>query len=119
MNTRSAKNKGKRLCQDVKQKLLEFAPELKDDDVYIPVGSVPGEDIILSPLARTIFNFCIECKNQEALNIWAALKQAESHAKGTEKLPVVFFSRNRSKTYVALELDHFLKLTKKDSLVFT
>ena len=36
-----------------------------------------GEDILLSPAARKLFPFSVECKNQEKLNIWSSLEQAE------------------------------------------
>jgi hypothetical protein len=62
----------------------------------------------MSPLAQKTYPIAWEMKNQESLNIWAALEQAATHAEGTELKPVVAFSRNRSKVYVAMELDDFL-----------
>ena len=67
-----------------------------------------GEDIILSPAARDLIPFSFECKNQERLNIWESLSQAEENCK--DYIPAVVFKRNRSKTYIALELEEFLKL---------
>ena len=31
-----------------------------------------GEDLMLSPLARDLFPYSIECKNQAAINVWAS-----------------------------------------------
>ena len=67
-----------------------------------------GEDIILSPAARDEIPFSFECKNQERLNIWESLSQAEDNSES--HIPAVVFKRNRSKTYIALELEEFLKL---------
>ena len=73
-----------------------------------------GEDVLLSPAARKLFPFSVECKNQEKLNIWSSLQQAEDNA--GEHIPLVVFKRNRSKTYVAFELDKLMEvLNEKDS----
>lgn len=53
--------------------------------------------------------FHIEVKRQEALNIWAALAQAERDApEGV--VPTVHFRRNRSGWYVVLPIDAFVDL---------
>ena len=67
-----------------------------------------GEDIILSPAARDLIPFSFECKNQERLNIWESLSQSEDNS--GNNTPAVVFKRNRTKTYIALELEEFLKL---------
>ena len=109
MKTRSAKNKGKRLQNSVRDILLEtFKEDLEPDDVKSAVMGDSGEDIQLSPAARKVIPYSIECKNQEKLNIWSALEQAEDNSK--ESTPVLIFKRNRSKTYVTIELEEFIKL---------
>ena len=67
-----------------------------------------GEDIILTPAARDVIPYSFECKNQERLNIWESLKQAEDNCR--KYTPAVVFKRNRTKTYIALELDEFLNI---------
>ena len=67
-----------------------------------------GEDIVLSPAAKKVIPYSFECKNQERLNLWKSLEQAESNCE--ERNPVLIFKRNRSKIYVALEFDHFIEL---------
>ena len=67
-----------------------------------------GEDILLSPAARKLFPFSVECKNQEKLNIWSSLEQAETNS--GNHIPIVIFKRNRSKTFVALEFEKLLEL---------
>jgi len=67
-----------------------------------------GEDILLSPAARKLFPFSVECKAQESLNIWSALEQAEENSNG--HIPLLIFKRNRTKTYAVLEFDKLLEL---------
>jgi hypothetical protein len=109
MQARSAKRKGRRLQQSVRQAILKRFPDLADDDVKVAYRSEPGTDIQLSPLARSAFPYSVECKNVERLNIWTALSQAEHNAReGTAAL--VVFGRNRAEPYVALRLTEFMKL---------
>jgi hypothetical protein len=111
MNTRSAKNKGKRLQNSVRDILLEtFKEDLEPDDIKSAVMGDSGEDIQLSPAARKLIPYSIECKNQEKLNIWSSLEQAEDNSK--ESIPVLIFKRNRSKTYAVIEFKEFVKLIK-------
>jgi len=112
MKTHSAKRKGKRLQATVRTAILERFPELADDDVRVAVRSESGTDIKLSPLARSVFPYSVECKNVERLNIWSALSQAQRNTNdGTAALLV--FSRNRTEPHVALALTEFMELLRK------
>lgn len=106
MKTSSCKAKGRRLVQQIKQKLLETFPELQDDDIVLRGTSTPGEDLVLSPRARSLFPFSVEAKNTEKLNIWAAIKQSKQNS-GNYK-PAVVFSRNHEEAYIVVKLDDFL-----------
>ena len=108
MKPRSAKNKGKRLQNKIRDLILEKFDTLEPDDVRSITMGDSGEDILLSPAARRMFPFSVECKNQEKLNIWSALEQAEENS--GDHTPLVIFKRNRSKTYAVLEFDKLLKL---------
>ena len=108
MKTRSAKNKGKRLQNDVRDLILETFQELEPDDVRSTTMGDSGEDILLSPAARKLFPFAVECKNQERLNIWDSLEQAESNA--NQHIPLLVFKRNRSKTYISMEINDLIKI---------
>ena len=108
MKPRSAKNKGKRLQNKVRDLILEKFDILEPDDVRSITMGDSGEDILLSPAARKLFPFSVECKNQEKLNIWGALEQAEENS--GDHAPLVIFKRNRSKTYAILEFEELLKL---------
>tara|TARA_R100000005_G_C4867093_1_gene125463 strand:- start:259 stop:603 length:345 start_codon:yes stop_codon:yes gene_type:complete len=108
MKPRSAKNKGKRLQNKVRDLILEKFNQLEPDDVRSITMGDSGEDILLSPAARRLFPFSVECKNQEKLNIWSALEQAEENS--GNHIPLVIFKRNRTKTYAVLEFDNLLDL---------
>ena len=110
MKPRSAKNKGKRLQNKIRDLILEKFDSLEKDDVRSITMGDQGEDILLSPAARRLFPFSVECKNQEKLNIWGALEQAEKNSGNSN--PVLIFKRNRSKTYAVLEIEDFIKLIK-------
>ena len=108
MKPRSAKNKGKRLQNKIRDLILEKFDSLEKDDVRSITMGDSGEDILLSPAARRLFPFSVECKNQEKLNIWSALEQAEENS--GDHSPLVIFKRNRTKTYAVLEFDKLLEL---------
>ena len=108
MKPRSAKNKGKRLQNKVRDLILEKFNQLEPDDVRSVTMGESGEDILLSPAARKLFPFSTECKNQEKLNIWSSLEQAETNS--GKHVPLLIFKRNRTKTYAVLEFDKLLEL---------
>ena len=108
MKPRSAKNKGKRLQNKVRDLILEKFQQLEEDDVRSTTMGDSGEDVLLSPAARKLFPFSVECKNQEKLNIWSALERTENNS--NNHVPLLIFKRNRTKTYAVLEFDKLLEL---------
>ena len=108
MKSRSAKNKGKRLQNSVRDLLLETFNQLEPDDIRSAIMGESGEDIKLSPAARKLIPYSFECKNQEKLNIWSSLEQAETNS--GKHTPLLIFKRNRTKTYAVLEFDKLLEL---------
>ena len=109
MKPRSAKAKGKRLQNKVTQLLQEkYSSILEAGDFKSTTMGEHGMDVQLSPSARKKFPFAVEGKNQEALNIWKSLEQAENNCEGLT--PLLIFKRNKSKIYAALEIEDFLNL---------
>ena len=109
MKTRSAKNKGRKLQNLVRDRLRSvFTETLETNDIESQVMGMSGEDIVLSPAAKKVIRYSFECKNQERLNLWKSLEQAESNCE--DRQPVLIFKRNRSKIYVAIDFDHFIEL---------
>lgn len=110
MKTSSAKAKGRRAAQRVQQLILTlFAEQLTEKDVTVTPSGVTGPDVCLSEAASKLFPYAIEVKNQERLNVWAALEQSRSHVSGTET-PLLFFTKNRESMYVAMEAMDFMKI---------
>lgn len=107
MKTQVAKAKGRRLQQKVAKMIID-AFHLEVDDITSRSMGSGGEDLLMSPNARRLFDVSVECKNTERLNIWNAIEQAESNA--GDHIPLVVFSRNRSKVYVVVEFGHLLNL---------
>jgi len=112
MKSQSAKAKGRRLQQAVRDAILEAFPDLEPDDVRSTSMGACGEDLLLSPLARRKFPYAVECGNQERINIWAKIEQAKAHA-GDTLTPLLVFCRNRSEPWVALPLTHFMEIHRK------
>lgn len=109
MLTKSAKAKGRKLQNKIRDVILKLFPSLEADDVKVALMGESGCDLKLSPAARKVFAYSVECKNQEKLAIWSALKQAEENAvAGTS--PLLVFARNRTEPYVALRLIDFVRL---------
>lgn len=107
MRPSSAKAKGRRLQNAIKDMILAAFPSLEPDDVKPAIMGEAGRDIHLSPAAKRLLPVAFEAKNQERLNIWEALKQARSHAKEGE-VPLLVFTRNREEVYVALPFKDYL-----------
>ena len=109
MKAQSAKAKGRRLQQWVRNQLIEQL-DVHPEDIESRSMGAGGEDLIMARAARQKFPYSVECKNQEKLNIWSALEQAESNSEKGK--PVLVFKRNRSKTYAVLQIEDFMELIK-------
>lgn len=110
MRTSSAKAKGRRLQDSVRDKFRKmFEDILENDDITSRQMGGAGTDVVLSPAAKKQIIFDVECKNQEKINIAKSLKQAEDNC-SEGRIPALIFTKNRSKVYVAIELDRFLEL---------
>ena len=128
MKTASAKQKGRKLQQEVAQKIRETL-DLPEEDVRSTSMGAPGVDILFSEKALEKFPFAVECKNQEAINVWKMMEQAEANSPiferevlfagrkakfiGRKIVPLGIFKRNRSKIYCIMEFDYLLMLMKE------
>ena len=107
MKARSAKNKGKRLQNILRDKLIKLYPKLSND-ISSQIMGMTGEDIVLTPHAKKVLPYSFECKNVEKLNIWKSFKQCESNA--GKSTPVLVIKRNREKPKVVMDLDQWLEI---------
>jgi len=107
MKTQSAKAKGRRLQQWVRDQLIE---ELKvhPEDIESRSMGAGGEDLIMARAAREKFPYSIECKNVEKLNVWDAYEQAKQNSGDYE--PIVVMKKNGKKPVVVVDAEYFVRL---------
>jgi hypothetical protein len=112
MKPQSAKAKGRRLQQDVRNRLIEEL-DVHPEDIESRSMGASGEDLIMARAARKKFPYSIECKNQEKLNVWNAYTQCDQNAKHYE--PLVIIKKNNFKSLAVVDLDYFINMHKSDN----
>ena len=112
MKPQSAKAKGRRLQQDVRNRLIEEL-DVHPEDIESRSMGASGEDLIMARAARKKFPYSIECKNQEKLNVWNAYTQSDVNAKHYE--PLVIIKKNNFKSLAVVDLDYFINMHKSDN----
>ena len=110
MKTQSAKAKGRKLQQWVRDQIIEQL-EVHPEDIESRSMGAGGEDLIMARAARQKFPFSVECKNVEKLNVWEAYEQAKSNSKDYE--PIVIMKKNQKKPLVVVDADFFISLFKR------
>ena len=110
MKTQSAKAKGRKLQQWVRDQIIEQL-EVHPEDIESRSMGAGGEDLIMARAARQKFPFSVECKNVEKLNVWDAYEQAKSNSKDHE--PIVIMKKNQKKPLVVVDADFFISLFKR------
>ena len=111
MKPQSAKAKGRKLQQWVRDLILESWTDLEEDDVRSTSMGAGGEDVQLSPAARRHFPYSVECKSVEKLNVWGAYEQAAANSGKHE--PLLVMKKNRKKPLVVLDAEAFMELVRK------
>jgi len=107
MTPRGSKAKGRNFQQYVRDKLLELFPQLEPDDVRSTAMGAPGEDIQLSPAARKLIPYNIECKSKATSQIHTYYDQAKTH--GSHE-PLVIVKKDRDIPLAIVSLEHFMTL---------
>lgn len=110
ISVKSRKQKARNLQNQIRDDLRRLFHLSEYDVRGAPMG-IQGPDIQLSSEAKRHFNFAIEAKCQNGLNIWSSLAQVEMHATkdSTNPIPLLIFKRDRSEVFVALRWSDFLK----------
>ena len=108
-SVKSAKAKGRKLQNLVRDELRAAFPELEEDDIKSQTMGMTGEDIVLSPSARKLIPYSFECKNVERLQFWSAVKQAEANCK-EGITPAVIVKKNRRDPYIAIPFGCFMEI---------
>ena len=109
MKTSSCKAKARRLQDFVVETIYKSFSQLREGDVKPAIMGESGKDIKFSPAAEDIIPFDIECKNTEGFSRNSAIKQAEVNSK-QNRIPIVVFKKNRSKTYSIISLENLIKI---------
>ena len=111
MKTQSAKAKGRRFQQWVRDQLIEQLGVHPEDIESRSMGA-GGEDLIMARAAREKFPYSIECKNQESVNVWKSYEQAKENSGNYE--PLVIIKRNNTKPLVLIDAEYFVSLHDKN-----
>lgn len=94
----------------VRDLILEINTELQPDDVKSTSMGAGGEDVMLSPAARKLVPFQIECKNQKQVAVYKWYDQAVEHGKYPALLII---KQNHREPLVILDASLFLKILRR------
>lgn len=112
ISVRSAKSKGRKLQNHVRDKLLELYPQLECDDIKSAIMGQSGEDVILSPAARKLIPFSFECKARKSMaTLYQWFAQATGHH--ITASPVLILKQDRAKPLAVIDLELFLELIQR------
>lgn len=110
MKPRSAKAKGKRLQNWVRDLILKiWLDSLQPDDVRSTTMGDTGEDVQLSPRARELVPFQIECKNKAHVSVYSWYNQCREH--GPHE-PLLIIKEDNAKPLVVLDAEVFFNLLR-------
>lgn len=108
----SAKAKGRRLQQWVRDQIIAAFPKLTVSDVWSTSMGANGEDVKLSAAARKLFGYSVECKALKAIAVYKAMDQATDNCpKGAE--PLVVLKADRRRPLVLMDAEHFFNLVRQ------
>ena len=108
MKPASAKNKGRKLQQWVRDLILRMHPSLEPDDVKSTSMGAGGEDVQLSPAARRLCPVSIECKSRASYAFYKDLDQAITNAPKDSE-PILIAKANHRNPVVILDAEHFFE----------
>lgn len=108
----SSKAKGRNFQKWVRDLILKTFPSLEPDDVKSTSMGAGGEDIQLSPAARRLFPYQIECKSKATSQIHTYYEQAKTHGKHE---PIVFVKMDRKEPLAIVSADHYMDIIKKNA----
>jgi len=111
MKTQSAKAKGRRLQQWVRDMIYKTFPVLKEGDVRSTSMGAGGEDIQLSPKARKSFPYSVECKSKAKYAVYKDYDQAVSNCGKYQ--PLLVIKADRRDPLVVIDAKYFFKMVKR------
>lgn len=109
MKTSSAKAKGRRLQQLVRDKIRELLKPhgVVAEDVESRGMGQGGSDVILSPLAKKHLPVEIECKARKSWAVYEPYEQAKTHG---DLQPILVIKGDRKEPLVVMSLDYWMEL---------
>ena len=108
MKTQSAKAKGRRLQQWVRDQLIEKL-EVHPEDIESRSMGAGGEDVQLSPAARKLFPYSVECKALKSISVYKFMEQAEANCPPKAE-PIAIIKADRRKPLAVMDAEHFFNL---------
>lgn len=91
--------------------MLQKFPQLEPDDCRSTSMGAPGSDIQLSPAAKKLMPYEIECKSLAAVGVYKFYKQAQTHGKLE---PLVVVKQNNAKPLAIVDFEHFMELISNE-----
>ena len=105
----SRKAKGRRLQQAVRQDLIGHLG-IDPGDILSTAMGQSGCDLYLSPAARSVFPFGIECKRQETIALPAWWRQCTRNAEAEGLAPLLILKQSRREPLAVLRWSNLLAL---------
>jgi len=110
MKQLSRKQKGRKLQNLLRDKLLKAFPHLHQIDLKVGKNGSNGEDLKISRIGRRLIPYQFECKNQEKFKtIYSFWDQTVRHGKHE---PVLIVKQNTRRALAVIDLDEFIDLIK-------
>lgn len=111
MKTSSAKAKGRKLQQWVRDKIRDTFG-LHEDAVTSRSMGAQGEDVLLSPEARAVFPFSVECKSRASYAIYKDFLQAVANAP-QGAMPLLILKANNKVPLAIVDAEWFINRMKQ------
>ena len=112
IKTSSAKAKGRKHQQWVRDQILAVYPQLESDDVRSTSMGAGGEDVQLSPAARKLFPYSVECKAHKSFAIYTVMDQAETNCPKNVQ-PMGIIKADRRSPLVVLDAEYFFGIMER------
>lgn len=111
-STASKKAKGRKFQQKVRDNIISLdIDNLTLDDVRSTGMGQGGEDIQLSPKAREVFPYSVECKKHKSFAIYKHYDQAAANCPPPGGIkPVLFVEADYKRPLAVLDMEDFFDL---------
>ena len=110
---KSRKQKGKAFQNRVRQDLIEHLG-IDPGDILSTAMGQGGCDLYLSPAARALFPYGVECKHQEAIALPAWWRQCTANAEKEGLTPLLLVKQSRKEPLAVLRWTDLLALLRHD-----